>query len=170
MGGGMVMREKKLIVISLIILTVIGTTPSLAFMRLGPEGLEVDGEMLGTPIEEKNMEDMRGGYLGVNFSVLFEGFWDTLGNFSASLITNGGTGSGSTGTGSSGTTIPPSSLPPNTAVKIEASIGDLGGGKGIFQITQVPGSGNIVNNTLLVNIQIIQVLGNTLPSTMNFFK
>jgi len=159
------MREKKLIVILLIVLTIIGTTPSLAFMKLGPEGLEVDGEVLGTPIEEKNMEDMRGGYLGINFSVLFEGFWDTLGNFNANLITNGGTGSGS-----AGTTIPPSSLPPNTAVKIEASIGDLGGGKGIFLITQVPGSGNIVNNTLLVNIQIIQVLGNTLPTMLSHFK
>jgi hypothetical protein len=161
----MAMKEKKLIVILLIVLTIIGTTPSLAFMRLGPEGLEVDGEVVGTPIEEKNMEDMRGGYLGISFSVIFEGFWDTLGNFNANLITNGNTGSGSTGT-----TIPPSSLPPDTAVKIEASVGSLGGGKGIFQITQVPGSGNIVNNTLLVNIQIIQVLGNTVPTIINNWK
>jgi hypothetical protein len=159
------MVEKKILLISLIVLTVIGTTPTLASMRLGPEGLEVDGEVLGTAIEEKNMEDMRGGYLGVSFSVLFEGTWDTLGNYNASLITGG-----NVGPGSAGTTIPPSSLPPNTAVKIEASIGSLGGGRGIFQITQVPGSGNVINNTLLVNIQIIQVLGNTVPTIINYWK
>jgi hypothetical protein len=159
------MVEKKLLLISLVVLIVIGTTPTLASMRLGPEGLEVDGEVLGTAIEEKNMKDMRGGYLGISFSVLFEGFWDTLGNYNASLITGG-----NVGPGSAGTTIPPSSLPPNTAVKIEASIGSLGGGRGIFQITQVPGSGNVINNTLLVNIQIIQVLGNTIPTITNYWK
>ena len=121
--------------------------------------------MLGTAIEEKEMDELRGGYLGFSFSVLFEGFWDTLGNYNASLITNG-----NTGPGSSGTTIPPSSLPPNTAVKIEASIGSFGGGKGIFQVTQVPGSGNVINNTLLVNIQIVQVLGNTVPNIINYWK
>jgi len=159
------MVTRKLFLTSLIVLTIIGTTPTLASMKLGPEGLEIDGEVLGMAIEEKNMDEMRGGYLGISFSVLFEGFWDTLGNFNANLITNG-----SGGSGSAGTSIPPSSLPPNTAVKIEASIGSFGGGKGIFQITQVPGSGNIINNTLLVNIQVIQVLGNTVPNIINYWK
>jgi hypothetical protein len=151
--------EKKLLVISLIVLTLIGTTPTLAFMKLGPDGLEVDGEVLGTPIEEKTMEDMRGGYLGISFSVIFEGFWDNLGNYTASIITGGNVGPGSTGT----TSTPP----PNTAVKVEASVGGFNSSKGIFLITQVPGSNNQTFINLSVNINILQVLGNTLPTSLN---
>lgn len=142
---------KKLLVILMSVLIVM--TPAWASIKLGPDKLEIDGEVLGEAVTEQEMEGSRGKFLGVYFSVTFQGSWDSLGNYNATLLTNGNTGS-------NGTTAS-NYLPPNTAVKIEASVGGLDGAKGIFQITQVPGSGNIVTSTLLINIQIIQVLGNT---------
>jgi hypothetical protein len=155
------MLGRKFLLISLVVLTVIGTTPTWAFIKLGGDQLELDGEVLGEAVSETEMEGMRGTYLGFNFSVLFDGFWDTLGNYNANLIANTNAGSGST----TATTNP--SLPPNTAVKIEASVGGFGSSRGIFQITQVPGSNNIVTSTMVININIIQVLGNTVQQALS---
>jgi hypothetical protein len=129
--------------------------PVSAFVGVHSDKLEVDGKVIGKPIGVTEMNNLRGGYMGFYFSVLFEGFWDTLGNYNANLTTGGNTPPGDT-------TVP--NLPPNTAVQIQASVGELGDARGMFLISQVPGSGNIVQNTLLVNIQIIQVLGNTIPN------
>ncbi len=144
---------KRLLIGYLIVLIIITLAPAWASIKLSPDRFEVDGEVLGEAVSEAELDQSRGAYLGVNFSVLFEGFWDTLGNYNANLITN------TTGTSSSSLGAALNSLPPNTAVQIQATVGGFGPAKGIFQITQVPGSGNIVSSTLVINIQIIQVLG-----------
>lgn len=150
------MLRKGLLVASLMALVVVWTTPAGAFVGIYSDRLEVNGEVLGKAINEKEMNSLRGTYMGFNFSVLFEGWWDTLGNYNATLVTGGNTGTAGS--------IAKASLPEGTQVNIQASVGDLGGSKGIFQITQVPGSGNIVTNNMIVNIQIIQVLGNTIQN------
>lgn len=137
-----------------VVFILIWAMPVSAFVGVHPDRLEVNGKVIGKAIGETEMNSLRGGYMGFYFSVFFEGFWDTLGNYNANLTT------GDTPPGG----ISSSNLPPNTAVQIQASVGELGNARGIFQITQVPGSGNIVQNTLLVNIQIIQMLGNTIPN------
>ncbi|MBI5026962.1 MAG: C39 family peptidase, partial [Nitrospirae bacterium] len=121
---------ERLLVASLMALVVVWTTPAGAFVGIYSDRLEVNGEVLGKAINEKEMNSLRGTYMGFNFSVLFEGWWDTLGNYNATLVTGGNTGTAGS--------IAKASLPEGTQVNIQASVGDLGGSKGIFQITQVP--------------------------------
>ncbi len=159
------MFRNRLFIGYLIVTVIITLTPAWAYVKLGPDSFEMDGEVLGDAVSEGDLDNSRGAYLGINFSVLFEGFWDTLGNYNANLIATSNAGAGNT-TGSTGVA---SNIPPNTAVKIEASVGGFGPAKGIFQVTQVPGSGNVVSNTMIINIQIIQVLGNTVQNILTKF-
>ena len=155
----------KVILITMIVLLSAISADISADTLVGvqPDRLEIDGKMLGKAINEKEMEEMRGGYMGFSFTVIFKGWWDSLGNASALLQGN----SAVTGSPGAANTIPTNNLPANTAVNIQATVGDMGAARGIFQITQVPGSNNLVNNTLNLNIQIIQVLGNTLSNLPN---
>jgi hypothetical protein len=149
------MFRKSFWVIFLIALFIIHTTPSWGFMKLNADTLEVNGEVLGYAVSEAEMDGKRGTFLGCYFSVLFEGYWDTLGNYNASLLTD-----------MNGTTSPDlsASLPAGTQVNIQAAVSGIGDTRGVFQITQVPGSGNVVTSNLIINIQIIQVLGNSLQN------
>ena len=90
--------------------------------------------------------------MGISFSVLLEGYWDNLGNH----ILN--------------TDMPddPGSLPVLPGqVQIQAGIGGLYGARGIFQIVQVPGSNNVVNTNMIVNISVIQIMGQSLANISN---
>ncbi len=161
------MFRKRLFIGYLIMMLIISLTPAWANIKLDPDRFEMDGEVLGESVSEAELDDSRGAYLGINFSVLFEGFWDSLGNYNANLITNSNAGTGTTRSTGVASNIP--NIPPNTAVKIEASVGGFGPAKGIFQVTQVPGTGNVVSNTMIINIQIIQVLGNTVQNILTKF-
>jgi hypothetical protein len=68
-------------------------------------------------------------------------------NFSAVAPVNTG---GTTG-------APPVTGVGNEQVRLFAGVGNLNGVSGILQITQVPGSNNIVHNNLFVQIAIINV-------------
>lgn len=155
------MWRKSLLVTFLIILLIIHTTPIWGSMKLNSDSLEVNGEILGEAVTEEEMDGKRGTFMGFYFSVLFEGFWDTLGNYNANLVTN-----------TNGSTPPnlSSSLPSGTQVNIQASVSGIGETKGVFMITQVPGSGNVVTSNLIINIQIVQVLGNNLQNLNVFWK
>ena len=155
------MLRKILLIAWLVGAMVIHTTPMWASMGVKSDRLELDGEVLGEAVSEEEMDGKRGTYMGFYFSVLFEGFWDTLGYYNTSLMTGGTTPLGNTSS---------SSLPQGTQVNIQATVSGIEGTKGIFQITQVPGSGNIVTSNLIVNIQIIQVLGNSLPSILSLSR
>lgn len=154
------MLRKSLWVTFLIVLFIIHTTPIWGFTKLNSDSLEVNGEVLGEAVTEEEMDGKRGTYMGFYFSVFFEGAWDTLGNSTANLVTN-------TNAGTSGLS---SSLPAGTQVNIQATVSGISDTRGIFQITQVPGSGNVVTSNLIINIQIVQVLGNTLQNLNGFWK
>ena len=143
----------------LIVLFFMQTTPTLAFMKIGSDRIEIDGKVVGEAVTQEAMDQERGTYMGFYFSVLFEGFWDTLGNYNATLLTNTNAATGAL----------IASLPEGTQVNISASVSGLGNNQGIFQIVQVPGSGNIVTSNLILNIQVIQVMGDTLPNLTSLF-
>lgn len=149
--------RKRMILLALIIMIHFAVAPGWAAIRVGNDHLEIGGEVLGQAMSEEEMEGKRGAFLGVQFAVLFEGFWDTLGNSGSTLLSS----TENTGTGTTNTYTAP---PPGTAVKIEAYVGGFGTSRGIYQITQVPGSGNVVTSNLVVNIRVIQVLGDSLSS------
>jgi hypothetical protein len=130
-------------------------------MKLNSDTLEVNGEVLGEAVTEEEMDGKRGTYMGFYFSVLFEGYWDSLG-YNATLITDTNA--------STPATISSAAIPPGTQVNIQASVSGIGDTKGIFMITQVPGSGNVVTSNLIINIQIVQVLGNTLQNLNSLWK
>lgn len=156
----------KIILITMIVIFLSAISAD-AFVEVRPDRLEIEGKMLGKAINETEMDEIRGGYMGFSFSVVFKGWWDSLGNAGALFQSNGAV-SGNSGTaGSASNSIPTNNLPANTAVNIQATVGGMGAARGIFQITQVPGSNNLVNNTLNVNIQIIQLLGNSLANLPN---
>ena len=143
----------------LIVAFILQTTPTWASMKISSDRLEVNGEVLGEAVTPEVMDQERGTYMGFYFSVLFEGFWDTLGNYNATLLTNT----------NAATDALMASLPEGTQVNISASVSGLGNNQGIFQIVQVPGSGNIVTSNLILNIQVIQVLGNTVQNLTSLF-
>lgn len=145
----MPMFGKKVLTIS-ILMTMLAAVPAWGELEVGPERLETNGKILGDVISEAEMDHLRGGYMGFHLSVLFEGGWDTLGNANGALTTD------ATGPGNpAGANLP--ALPAGTAVNIQATVGEMAGARGIFQITQVPGSGNVVTSNMIINIQIVQV-------------
>jgi hypothetical protein len=151
--------RKTLCIMVLIVAFIIQTTPAWASMKISSDRLEVNGEVLGEAVTEEVMDQERGTYMGFYFSVLFEGFWDTLGNYNATLLTNT----------NAATDALMASLPEGTQVNISASVSGLGNNTGVFTIVQVPGSGNIVTTNLILNIQIVQVLGNTVQNLTSLF-
>lgn len=128
-------------------------------LKVHPDSFTVDGIVLGKAIDEAEMDGLRGGYLGVYFSVLFEGTWDDLGNYNANLTSGGNVGTGDPASLSS-------SLPAGTDVRIQANAGQFGNTRGIFQITQVPGDNNIVQSNMIININIVQVPGTSITDVM----
>lgn len=112
-------------------------------------------EGVGKPIPDTELGDMRGkGFGGIAVRILFEAFVDSQGNVNSNLEVEDGNPNGTpsifTGTGTGD-------------VKILAQIGDFNDASGIFQIIQVPGSGNNVTNNLYIQIAIINVLSGADP-------
>ncbi len=101
-----------------------------------------------TQLPDEQLSDRRGGVGDLAFSVFFAGSIDNLGTLNGSLNVNTG-----------GTT--PASSPTVTTTGNQATIsnivGNFGGASGVFQLTQVPGSFNVVNNTMVVQIALITV-------------
>lgn len=99
------------------------------------------------PLTDSEMGELRGGFDGIAFSAFFTGTVDSLGNASGSLS------SGIT----TGNTPPPSVTTSNGGVTISTVVGNFQGANGIFQIAQVPGSFNVVNNNLFIQVALINV-------------
>jgi len=94
--------------------------------------------------KEESLQEMRGGYMGVYFQVIFTGYWDNLGH-SVSILE---------GDSNSEFSADPVASLSGTNVRSIALIGGFNGANGIFQINQVPGSNNIIENNLIININI----------------
>jgi hypothetical protein len=99
------------------------------------------------PLSDSEMSKLRGGFDGIAFSAFFTGTVDSLGNASGNLS------SGIT----TGNTPPPSVTTSDGNVSISTVVGNFQGANGIFQIAQVPGSFNVVNNNLFIQVAIINV-------------
>ncbi|MEE8492444.1 MAG: hypothetical protein V3S25_00245 [Nitrospirales bacterium] len=100
---------------------------------------------------------VRGGFFGIAFSVFFQGFFDSLGNAAGQLTVNTGGLTSADG----GVTVVPAGTPTvpadftiqNTQVTISTALG----ASGILQVNQVPGSFNVVHNSIVINIAIIRL-------------
>lgn len=103
-----------------------------------------------TPLSDSEMGELRGGFDGLAFSVFFTGSIDSLGNTTSST--------GTTTTGAP----PPNVTVSDGTVRISSLVGNFQGANGIFQIAQVPGSFNVVNNNLFVQVALISVTNPTL--------
>jgi hypothetical protein len=106
-------------------------------------------DLEAAPLTDDELSELRGGFNGLAFNVAFSGFIDKV-----------GTGSGSLAVGPNGAIVP--GTPPDVSVKngevaISTHIGNFQGANGIFQIAQVPGNFNVVNNNLYVQIAMINL-------------
>jgi hypothetical protein len=97
-------------------------------------------------VKENSLQEVRGGYMGVYFQVIFTGFWDNLGH-NISILEGDSNSNFSTEQAATSSS--------ETNVRSIALIGGFNGANGIFQINQVPGSNNIIENNLVININII---------------
>ncbi len=94
-------------------------------------------ECADSSMSETEMSTLRGGFGGVAFSVLFEG----------SIANRNG----------------PASLPDgvdinysdDSRVQLTGALGSFAGAQGIFQLTEVTGDNNIVNNAFTINVAIV---------------
>lgn len=128
--------------------------------NLGTLGM-MPTEDWATPLSDAEMAGIRGGYSGLAFGVFFTGYYDRVGAVNGSLtVTEGG----------SSPTPSPTFTAQDGEVRLSTSIGNFNGASGIFQIAQVPGSFNVVNNNLYVQIAVVNVLNGTpVPSLASLF-
>lgn len=110
-------------------------------------------------IPEKKLGNVRGGFRGLAFSAFMTAFVEN----------QNGNLSGSTG----GTTPGPSTVNTdvqNGQVSISAAVGFTGNLSGVFNVVQVPGSYNVVNSTLSVQVAVINVVkGAQVPTLSSIF-
>ncbi len=114
------------------------------------------------PLSDSDLAELRGGFGGFSFSVAFTGFFDNLGAAQGFLTVD------TNGTGA--TSAPPPVVNVNgNQVSVVTSIGNFQGASGIFLLTSVPGSFNIVNNNLFVQIVLVNS-GSPIPSLSSLLK
>jgi len=123
----------------------------------------------GVQLADQELDQMRGGYSGFSFGVHFTGYWDTLGNASGSLVYDGGA---PTSLPSSPDLTTPgdatAQMPLGNGAVVQAYVGNFNGASGIFQISQSPGSYNVIQNNLTVQIMMIHVANESVvPALMS---
>lgn len=105
-----------------------------------------------TPLDEEDLGEMRGGYMGIAFSIWMQGSIEDL-----------------TGTmGDGGVTVvePTTAVPPDltfTSLDGDVQLGtvisdNFQGASGIFQIVSVPGSNVSVTNILNIQVTVVNVV------------
>ncbi len=147
----------KPLVVFIMVLVFFGAAPSVR--AEDPLGKLAGIEGVGKPIPDTELGSMRGkGFGGIAVRILFDAYVDSQGNVNSNLEVEDGnpdaSPSISTGLGTGD-------------VKLLAQIGDFNDASGIFQITQVPGSGNNVTNNLYIQIAIINVLNGADPASVS---
>lgn len=115
------------------------------------------GEKLGgVKLTDDELNQYRGGYSGFYFGVSFTGYWNSLGQMSGTLITDGGIL-----VQDPNFQLPPGVQPGGSVsgdgVSIQSYVGNFNGASGIFQIIQSPGSFNVIQNNLVVQITLVNV-------------
>jgi hypothetical protein len=126
--------------------------PSHAWQRLG-----IETETLAR-LDDTELDQIRGRFRGFYFSVMFTGWWDTMGRRRADLDVAAGLGPDANAPAvnvtvqEAGNAVPAVEAPPavsntdGTQVQTLAVIGGLHGARGLIQVNQVPGWGNLVHS------------------------
>ncbi len=101
-------------------------------------------------VKNESLQEIRGGYKGVYFQVIFTGYWDDLGR---NVSIEGGNDFIGMENNQDTSDFSKNAVSSSSGVKVKsfAIIGNFNGANGIFQINQVPGSNNIVKNNLIIN-------------------
>lgn len=97
-------------------------------------------------LPDDQISEVRGGVGGLDFSMFFSGHVDSLGQAEGQLLA-----------GSNGVAVPePTFGISDGQVNIQTHIGDFQGASGIFQIAQVPGNFNVVNQNMFIQINLVE--------------
>ena len=110
-------------------------------------------------LSNSELDAVRGRYAGFYFSFDFSGYWDTAGNASATLDHGGNVGDIVVG-GTAPNVPSGSDLTLNAGervVRIQAMVGSLNETRGVIQISQVPGSNNVVTTVMNLQLTVINV-------------
>ena len=144
---------------ALLLAGLITVTPAMAMER-GTLG-KAPGASWATPVSDRELGTMRGGFGGLAFSVAFTGTVDNVGNVQGFLAVD---------PGATQAAPPPTFSNSDGQVHIQTSIGDFQGFSGILNVVQVPGSMNVVNNNLFIQIAVVNLTNtSTLPPLSTIF-
>jgi hypothetical protein len=148
-----------------------------AFTGIPPESAEA--------IDEGELDELRGGFLGFYFSVYFSGFVGSDGVMDGSLDVNANFGSESGnlffetdpenpgtepvvegGAVGGGPVAIATDSATGEAFRVQAVVGDnaFNGAAGTFLITQVPGNNNAIGTGLTLNLAILQATDQNLAT------
>jgi hypothetical protein len=111
---------------------------------------------------DKELAETRGGFFSLAFSAMFTVFVENGGNAVANVTAGG-----------AGVSLPSSTQigVQNGQVQVTAFVGNIQNVQGILNIVQVPGSFNVVNTQLTVQISIFNVLNQAqIPSLQTLFQ
>jgi hypothetical protein len=108
-------------------------------------------------IPDSQLKKMRGGFNGLAFSAYMTAFVENANGDLSGSVSETPTPQITTNT-------------QNGQVSISTAVGFTGNLSGVFNVVQVPGSYNVVNSTLTVNIAIINVTNSAqIPSLSSIF-
>ena len=135
-----------------------------------PSGVSAqDLKFLGNEMINSELDQVRGGFSGFYFGVSFTGYFDTLGNISGSLTYNGGVSEQLSDSPDLPTSYGDTASITGDGVAIRAYVGNIEGASGIFQIIQSPGSYNVLQNNMIVQLTIINVTDESaVPALIKF--
>ncbi len=147
-----------------------GTISNLIFFSVsasaGPSPFEVLG-VEAVAVSDEEMADIRGGYAGFYFAFDFSGYWENTSGSAAdasatyhtdlgdvNVVVNGNTHSGDGG----GPVSSQSTMNMgDKVVRMKAFVGDINYTQGAIQITQVPGSNNVVTTVMNLQFTVINI-------------
>ena len=130
-------------------------------------------------LTDEELNQIRGGLGSISFGISFSGVFDKLGNLSGKIFSGNDSvpqelieaaisQSGLNGAGADGTDTAPQGTLIETAevdgANISAYVGNFDGASGIFQISQSPGSYNVITNNMTINISIYNFASETQAS------
>lgn len=133
-------------ILTLLVGLLASASPALAgegTLGMGP------GVEWAVPMSDRDLQGIRGGMFGVAFSVFFEGFVDSQTNVTGALTSDPG--------GATKLASPPEFSVNDGGVTVRTALGSFNGANGIFQVNQVPGNFNVVNNNLFIQITMVTV-------------
>lgn len=138
---------------------IVAASPAVAEDN-GTMGLTPSGEWAKT-LAEGEMAEMRGGFAGFAFSAALQVFIQNLqGDLTGTAFTSG---SDPVQTGQTQANFQ------NGQVSISTFVGGVQDFSGILNVVSVPGSFNVVNSILNVNIALVTTNGGQLPNMQQLF-